>query len=227
MTKKDGKLLYVALGERLAELPASKNEVTLTLAQIGELIGQPVAKSAYDQDWWNPKKNGKPGPRRKHWVDNGFKAKLNKADKTVTFTRFKPLLSEPAYNAAEAQSAAEDALLAGIQSSGTPPLGNDKPQSKKTKVIRYERDKEVVKHVLERSRDTCERCASTPFMKENGRPGLHVHHIQTLAEGGPDTTDNTIALCPNCHSEAHLGKDKAELAKQLKTTVDAKSKIQK
>jgi len=32
-----------------------------------------------------------------------------------------------------------------------------------------------------------------------------VHHKKTLALGGEDTVDNSLALCPNCHREMHFG----------------------
>jgi len=35
---------------------------------------------------------------------------------------------------------------------------------------------------------------------------LEVHHKVPLAEGGDDTVENAIALCPNCHRHAHYGK---------------------
>lgn len=42
----------------------------------------------------------------------------------------------------------------------------------------------------------------------------------SLAEGGVDDDKNAIALCPNCHREAHFSVDqpalRTELAKRLK-----------
>ncbi|MCG5079097.1 HNH endonuclease [Paraburkholderia tagetis] len=32
---------------------------------------------------------------------------------------------------------------------------------------------------------------------------FELHHITYVAEGGKDTADNLIALCPNCHSRVH------------------------
>lgn len=40
---------------------------------------------------------------------------------------------------------------------------------------------------------------------KDGTPYLEVHHIRQLADGGEDTVENTIALCPNCHREKHFG----------------------
>ena len=34
---------------------------------------------------------------------------------------------------------------------------------------------------------------------------LDIHHLVYLADGGPDTADNLLALCPNCHALHHKG----------------------
>lgn len=54
----------------------------------------------------------------------------------------------------------------------------------------------------------CERCRKpAPFIRDNDNsPYLEVHHKIPLADGGDDTVENAIALCPNCHRQAHYGK---------------------
>lgn len=37
----------------------------------------------------------------------------------------------------------------------------------------------------------------------NGMHKVQVHHIVPQAQGGPDTYQNAIPLCPNCHDEVH------------------------
>lgn len=53
----------------------------------------------------------------------------------------------------------------------------------------------------------CQDCNQpAPFVnKLTGEPFLETHHIIPLAQGGTDTTDNTIAICPNCHRKRHYG----------------------
>lgn len=47
---------------------------------------------------------------------------------------------------------------------------------------------------------------SAPFVsKKTGEPYLEVHHIIPLAEDGPDSRENVLALCPNCHRKRHYG----------------------
>ena len=42
-----------------------------------------------------------------------------------------------------------------------------------------------------------------PFKDKKGNPYLENHHIIWLANGGEDTIENTVALCPNCHHKMH------------------------
>ncbi len=71
----------------------------------------------------------------------------------------------------------------------------------------YRRNADVVVEALLRADGACEVCKnSAPFARvSDGTPFLEVHHIKSLADGGEDTMDNVIALCPNCHREKHYG----------------------
>ena len=81
------------------------------------------------------------------------------------------------------------------------------PPRKAIVVNVYERNPCVAAEVLERANGVCEKCDSpAPFKKKrNHRPYLEVHHKTRLADGGKDTIENAIALCPNCHRELHYG----------------------
>lgn len=99
-----------------------------------------------------------------------------------------------------------------------PPAGTLQPQQRKQSVIQYARDPEIRAWVLERAGGRCELCSNkAPFVKEDGAPFLEVHHITQLSHGGPDTLENTVALCPNCHRHLHYGKDRKKKARQLRT----------
>lgn len=78
-----------------------------------------------------------------------------------------------------------------------------KPRTVETKV--YDRDpylKELVKRIAE---GKCQYCGETaPFIDKNGEPYLEEHHVTWLARGGSDTIDNVVAVCPNCHTKAHV-----------------------
>lgn len=70
----------------------------------------------------------------------------------------------------------------------------------------YKRSPYVVAEVLLRANGKCQSCKhDAPFQKEDGTPFLEVHHIEWLSKGGEDSVRNAIALCPNCHRQAHYG----------------------
>ena len=70
----------------------------------------------------------------------------------------------------------------------------------------YNRNPDVIAETLYQANGTCGRCKNeAPFKKKNGEAYLEVHHIIPLRDGGEDTIENTIALCPNCHRELHFG----------------------
>jgi hypothetical protein len=71
----------------------------------------------------------------------------------------------------------------------------------------YLRNADVVVEVLKRANGCCEECKKpAPFTrKSDATPYLEVHHRKPLAEGGEDTVENAVAMCPNCHRKAHHG----------------------
>ncbi len=102
-----------------------------------------------------------------------------------------------------------------------PPLGSPGGQQVSGATTRFIRDPNVIAWVLLRADGICEVCNnSAPFQRADGDPLLEVHHIRPLADGGPDTVDNTIANCPNCHRELHYGTGREALrAKVIAKTV--------
>lgn len=53
----------------------------------------------------------------------------------------------------------------------------------------------------------CQDCKQpAPFVNRlTNEPFLETHHITPLAQGGSDTIENIIAICPNCHRKRHYG----------------------
>lgn len=63
----------------------------------------------------------------------------------------------------------------------------------------------VAEFAKRRSKGNCELCTKpAPFERKNGEPYLETHHINWLANGGADSIENTVALCPNCHRRMHI-----------------------
>jgi len=74
---------------------------------------------------------------------------------------------------------------------------------------RFIRDPNVIAWVLVNAKGHCESCETpAPFIREDGEPYLEVHHVRPLGEGGPDSVDNAIAVCPSCHRRFHHGADR-------------------
>lgn len=89
-------------------------------------------------------------------------------------------------------------------------LLNNYPKSPKRKEVlttRFDRNPAVVAFLLIRAKGKCERCGNNaPFIKlKDNQPYLEVHHKVRLADGGEDTVENAIAVCPNCHRYLHFG----------------------
>jgi 5-methylcytosine-specific restriction protein A len=73
-------------------------------------------------------------------------------------------------------------------------------------------------YVVKRSKGKCEGCGrEAPFQTKKG-PFLESHHLHRLADGGPDHPENVVALCPNCHRQAHYATDAKIYNEKLKTT---------
>lgn len=80
----------------------------------------------------------------------------------------------------------------------------------------FVRDNRVRRKVIKRSKGRCEHCGEIGFLKPEGTYYVEAHHIISLAEQGPDTLENVIALCPKHHRQAHFGADSEELEAQFK-----------
>lgn len=108
-------------------------------------------------------------------------------------------------------SSALDEEVARLRKVGVtlPPTGQKKPQKRPVTTEQFYRDPEVKTWVLKTSKGSCDYCeAKAPFRDDHAQPFLEVHHVIPLAEGGPDTISNAVALCPNCHRAFHHAQDR-------------------
>lgn len=68
----------------------------------------------------------------------------------------------------------------------------------------FSRDPHISAYVKTRANGICDLCGCrAPFIGKDGRPYLEEHHVIWLAQGGADSIDNAVALCPNCHRRMH------------------------
>lgn len=98
----------------------------------------------------------------------------------------------------------------------TPPIGQNDVKRARGSAERFVRDPNVIAWVLEQAIGFCEACGDkAPFQRDDGEPYLEVHHVRPLAEGGPDTVDNAVACCPNCHRHLHHGSGREKFRQSL------------
>lgn len=87
----------------------------------------------------------------------------------------------------------------------------------------YLRSAAVKQYALARADGACEACGvAAPFMLPSGQPFLEVHHLDRLADGGPDRPDRVAGVCPNCHRRCHYGIDATEYNEMLKGRISRK-----
>lgn len=102
------------------------------------------------------------------------------------------------------------------KNSDLPPAGVLAPVKAAAEVFQYSQDLAVKSYVLSEAKGQCEGCARpSPFRSADGEPFLEIHHVKHRAEGGSDRVTNTVALCPNCHKEIHLGENRQRLVARL------------
>jgi 5-methylcytosine-specific restriction endonuclease McrA len=94
-------------------------------------------------------------------------------------------------------------------------IGVDHPYTQAYVGVRYSRDPVIRAAVMARAGGVCEYCSNPGFICTNDEPYLECHHIIALAKDGADRKTNVIALCPNDHREAHFGKRRDDLEKDM------------
>ena len=106
----------------------------------------------------------------------------------------------------EAESLSDTALAKKAQAA------TRKPKTISTVVTSFARDLYVSAYAKRRANGMCDLCrGKAPFASGNGKPYLECHHIDWLANRGPDAIINTVALCPNCHRKMHIVKDSRDI----------------
>ncbi|MCX5813245.1 MAG: HNH endonuclease signature motif containing protein [Proteobacteria bacterium] len=108
------------------------------------------------------------------------------------------------------------------------PEGYRNPKVALRKTKEYYRCSRVKAWVLWQARWQCEGCKEgAPFTDSRGMPYLEAHHIISLSAEGPDIVENCVALCPNCHREAHLGSRASQLIPLLEEAIRQRVKGRK
>lgn len=94
--------------------------------------------------------------------------------------------------------------------------GAENPGKRSVIAVQYQRNDAITVLVKRLANGICDLCEKpAPFNTSEG-PYLECHHVQRLADGGPDALQNVVALCPNCHRRMHLAAGSSEKQKLLK-----------
>ena len=96
------------------------------------------------------------------------------------------------------------------------PVGTTRPMRATSNSTVFRRDPKVKAWAMKRANGLCESCGDpAPFEDEQGVPFLEVHHLIPLANGGSDTTENTAAVCPNCHRALHHASNRVGMTARI------------
>ena len=101
---------------------------------------------------------------------------------------------------------------------------NKKPGKRDIVTPQYIRSAELAEFIKRLAEGKCDLCENpAPFFTRGNIPYLECHHILWLSEGGEDSIENTVALCPNCHRKMHFVKDEKDINK-LKAIASLRAK---
>ncbi|MFA6984211.1 MAG: HNH endonuclease, partial [Sedimentibacter sp.] len=152
---------------------------------------------------------GEDGVPRKVWM---FPLKLQTGSQTIPEASFNKYIKEK-------EKLAEKLTLDKLKERAEQNESN-KVSSRSVTSNVFVRDAFVAEYAKRRANGVCQLCGQkAPFNNKEGIPYLECHHIEWLSEGGSDTIENTVALCPNCHRKMHvlnLPSDKEKLKIQAK-----------
>jgi 5-methylcytosine-specific restriction protein A len=100
-----------------------------------------------------------------------------------------------------------------------------KPPRRLAEVDQIIRNEDVAAYAKKAASGKCDLCqGGAPFRGKNNEPFLECHHVKHLAKGGPDTIENAVALCPNCHRRMHvldLSRDRNRLGVRIQQREEA------
>lgn len=182
--------------------PGTESTDNDTPAQPGTKTGQQSTSPEQQTDSQETEKKGGQEPE-----DNKPEVSPTSADTDTGGT-------EDTLSTSQLRKQAEEAATEEV------PQGTARSQQSKPE---YTRSPEVKGYVKARADGTCEGCGEpAPFTSTTGEPYLHVHHIHELSDGGSDTPDTVIALCPNCHYRVHHGEDGDDYNDELLAVVKEK-----
>lgn len=74
-----------------------------------------------------------------------------------------------------------------------------------------DRESLLYKRLLIYAKGLCELCKHNAPFEMDGEPYLELHQLTSMSDGGLPVPENTVLLCPNCHTKIHQLKDSKDL----------------
>ncbi|EIJ42124.1 putative restriction endonuclease [Beggiatoa alba B18LD] len=86
-----------------------------------------------------------------------------------------------------------------------------------TTITTFRRNNKINVYVKRKAGYKCQmpNCDYEGFDMPSGKKYIEVHHLVPLAEGGTDSLENTVAVCPTCHRKLHYATDKETLKQMI------------
>lgn len=69
----------------------------------------------------------------------------------------------------------------------------------------------LFQRLLAYAKGCCELCGNAAPFEKDGVPYLEMHQLQAMSDGGLPIPENTVLLCPNCHTRIHQLKNEDDL----------------
>lgn len=170
--------------------------VWLTILELGETLKRNVIFVSEDRkpDWWN-QSNGSPFSPKFELVNEYKCASGGKTIQLMIFSEFLEAFNVSAKTVEDVKKVEEEAYIEKLNFS--------KRQVKVQRKFRDPRRRNHYLHQLELEGKNPNSCESCGYTINSGRNYLELHHIKPLSEGGDDTFENMVLLCPNCHRMFH------------------------
>lgn len=83
--------------------------------------------------------------------------------------------------------------------------GRSSPKMEPSPVNRFTRSNDVLAYAKAVADGVCSLCGCNSEL--DPMQFLDCHHIVFLRDGGSDTRENVVAVCPNCHRKLHIAPD--------------------
>ncbi len=89
----------------------------------------------------------------------------------------------------------------------------------------YQRSEEVASYAKAAAEGKCVVCDEPVPQDLDPMQFLDCHHIIFLRDSGPDTRENVVGVCPNCHRRLHVSPDDQLVGRLLRTAKERAAEL--